>query len=191
MLLEEPPRTPVAKRLRGEGMPIGAVFRHLSGLYFNGKLAYARAFARPPAHNEGVYILTLTDGLMTPDTLITAADLARFAKAEMGNDAGRAELTRAVLELGEAMGDACDIVFLGSVATDKYTRMLEPALRERLLFPRELISRGQLARGALLLKCVLGELELDYEPLSALRAEPRPPMAKRVRKRISARGVAH
>lgn len=189
VLLDEPARTPVAKRLRSEGMPIGAVFRYLSGLYFNGKLAYARAFARPPAaHTGGVYILTLTDGLMTPDTLITASDLARFAKAEMGNEAGRAELTRAVRELGETMGDACDIVFLGSVATDKYTRMLEPALRERLLFPRDLLSRGQLARGALLLECVLGDRELDYESLSMLRSEPRP-MAKRVRKRISARGV--
>ncbi len=190
VLLDEPPRTPVAKRLRGEGMPIGAVFRYLSGLYFNGKLAYARAFARPPAsHSEGVYILTHTDGLVTPDTLITALDLARFAKAEIGNHAGRAELARAVRELGDAMGESCDIVFLGSVATDKYTGMLEPALRERLLFPRDLINRGQLERGARLLECVLQERELVYESLTALRAERQRPVVKRVRKRVSARGV--
>ena len=39
----------LALRLRStEGAPIGDVFAFLSGLYFRGKLAYARAFARPP-----------------------------------------------------------------------------------------------------------------------------------------------
>jgi hypothetical protein len=71
VLLEDPPRTPVAKRLHAEGMPVGAVFTYLSGLYFNGKLAYARAFARPPRSlGEGIFILTLTDGLLTPDRVI-------------------------------------------------------------------------------------------------------------------------
>ena len=38
----------LAAQLRGsDGAPIGDVFSFLSGLYFRGKLAYARAFARP------------------------------------------------------------------------------------------------------------------------------------------------
>jgi hypothetical protein len=34
---------------RREGVPIGEVFRFVSGLYFRGKLAYAQRFARPTA----------------------------------------------------------------------------------------------------------------------------------------------
>ena len=41
---------PLARALRTpEGAPLGEVFTFLSGLYFRGKLGYARAFARPPA----------------------------------------------------------------------------------------------------------------------------------------------
>jgi hypothetical protein len=39
--------SPIARRLREQGVPLGDVFSFLSGLYFRGKLEYARAFARP------------------------------------------------------------------------------------------------------------------------------------------------
>jgi len=43
-------RVALAERLRSPGgAPIGEVFTFISQLYFRGKLAYARAFARPPA----------------------------------------------------------------------------------------------------------------------------------------------
>ncbi|MEP6692288.1 MAG: hypothetical protein ABJD07_14095 [Gemmatimonadaceae bacterium] len=191
VLLEHPPRTPVAKELREHGMPIGSVFRYLSGLYFNGKLAYARAFAQPPASmREGVYILTTTDGLVPAETRISTADLERFAGAELGNPAGRAALDASARELARAMGNACDIVFLGSVAGDKYTGLLEPVFRDRLIFPRELLNRGQLARGALLLTCVIEERELDYAPVLTLRAEPKPVKVRRSRKAIGCRASA-
>src|SRR5207249_9245689 len=46
-------RFPLAERLRSPaGAPLGEVFSFLSGLYFRGKLTYARAFARPPAALE-------------------------------------------------------------------------------------------------------------------------------------------
>ena len=49
-------RFELARRLaRGHGPPLGEVFAFLSGLYFRGKLAYARAFARPPGGVPGVW----------------------------------------------------------------------------------------------------------------------------------------
>ena len=55
----------LAVRLRrGESAPIGEVFQFLSGLYFRGKLAYARAFARPPRSlSSGVFVITAGSGL--------------------------------------------------------------------------------------------------------------------------------
>src|ERR1041384_325631 len=46
-------RSELALRLRGPaGAPLGEVFAVFSALYFRGKLAYARAFARPPVTAE-------------------------------------------------------------------------------------------------------------------------------------------
>jgi hypothetical protein len=40
------------RRLRREGVTLGELFCFISGLYFRGKLAYARAFARRPMRRE-------------------------------------------------------------------------------------------------------------------------------------------
>ena len=56
------------------------VFTFLSALYFRGKLAYARAFARPPASAEGVLIITPTAGLLPPDTLVRLSRLRGFSR---------------------------------------------------------------------------------------------------------------
>src|SRR6476646_10535470 len=62
-----------------EGAPIGDVFSFVSGLYFRGKLAYARRFAAPPdGACDGIHVITPTAGLRTPDTCITAAALRQF-----------------------------------------------------------------------------------------------------------------
>src|SRR4051812_33393202 len=55
---------PVAQQLRSaEGAPIGTVFSFVSGLYFRCKLAYAEAFARPPASlKTGVFVITTNRG---------------------------------------------------------------------------------------------------------------------------------
>src|SRR5262249_31238796 len=51
----------LAERLRAAaGVPLGEVYTFLSGLYFRGKLAYARAFAQRP---EDVLVITPTVGL--------------------------------------------------------------------------------------------------------------------------------
>jgi hypothetical protein len=48
LVLGDSGRTELAQRLRNEGAPLGEVFSFISGLYFRGKLTYARAYANPP-----------------------------------------------------------------------------------------------------------------------------------------------
>ena len=172
-LLADDARTPLALRLREPpGVPLGAVFRYLSGLYFNGKLAYATAFARPPRTGiapPGIFVITFTDGLLTPETSIGIDDLRRFAAAEEGgNAAGRATLVRSARSLARTAGEACDAIFLGSLAEGKYTDALLPAFGARLQYPRALRNIGQLDRGALLFRCVRDGRELEYEPVAEL-----------------------
>src|SRR5688500_18909898 len=82
----------LAVRLRERhGAPIGEVFSFLSGLYFRGKLAYARAFARPAdpgsdVSGGGVFIITPSAGLRTPDTLVTLPGIRGFAKVDVALD---------------------------------------------------------------------------------------------------------
>jgi hypothetical protein len=69
----------LAERLRsGAAVPLGEAFSFLSGLYFRGKLAYARAFAAPPPGAAPVHVITTNRGLLSPDEPVTAADLAAF-----------------------------------------------------------------------------------------------------------------
>lgn len=170
-LLELEPRTPLARRLAGvDGVPLGDVFRYLSGLYFNGKLAYARAFALPPSviHGEGVYVITLSDGLLVPSVTVRTDDMRRFAAVEMGSEMYGRALERGASTLAEQVGAECDVIFLGSVGSGKYTDLLLPIFGERLLFPPVLLSQGQLERGAFLLRCVQEGRELEYVPLAEL-----------------------
>ena len=178
-LLAPGSRTPAAEQFRSpEGMPLGALFRYLSGLYFNGKLAYATAFARPPAGLGGIYIITMTDGLLPPETPVRPDDLRRYAAAEQGSEPGRRALERSARELADATNEdaetrRCDVPLLGSLASGKYTDALLPAFGERLLYPRALLGLGQLDRGALLFRCVREGRELEYAPVASIEAAPR------------------
>jgi hypothetical protein len=61
-------------------------------------------------------------------------------------------------------------VLLGSVATGKYVDPLLDALGERLLFPTAFVGRGDMSRGAMLLRAAHEGLELEYGPvLGAVR----------------------
>jgi hypothetical protein len=65
------------------------------------------------------------------------------------------------------------VVLLGSIATGKYLDTLRPILGERLCFPLEFKGRGDMSRGALLLRCVTAKQELEYAPVtSVLVARP-------------------
>jgi hypothetical protein len=176
-------RFDVATRLRGpDGVPIGDLFAFVSGLYFRGKLAYARRFAAPPevGHpvvGSGVHVITPNAGLRDPDTLVTADAVVAFSHAEVDvdNDAYRRPLEQSARSLERAIGE-CDVVLLGSIASPKYVDVLLGIFGERLHFPIAFVGRGDMSRGGLLLRQVAAGEELDYVPVAgAVRKGVRPP----------------
>ncbi|HEY3446872.1 MAG TPA: hypothetical protein VGK67_10935 [Myxococcales bacterium] len=169
LLLSERASFPLALRLRSaQGVPLGEAFAFLSGLYFRGKLAYARAFARPPArfHEAGVLVITPTRGLLPAETAVGADLLREFAQVDVRPSDPRycAPLARDTRLLATALGRG-EAVLLGSLATGKYLDVLAPVLEGRLVYPRSFLGRGDLSRGALLLRCARRRRELVYEPV--------------------------
>src|SRR5919106_7054661 len=77
----------LARQLQSrQGAPLGEVFSFVSGLYFRGKLAYARRFARPPDPADpvvagGVLVITPNSGLRAADTPVTLKAFTGFAQA--------------------------------------------------------------------------------------------------------------
>jgi hypothetical protein len=175
MLLRRNARFALAQQVRSEGAPIGDVFAFLSGLYFRGKLAYARTFADPPTGLPGVFVITSNRGLVPADTVVTRRDLQRFARNRIDRNEERywKPLQRDASQL--AAYD-CEVVLLGSVATGKYVDVLQECLGAALRFPEEFIGRGDMSRGGLLLRCAADGCELTYmEITGALRRGKRPP----------------
>jgi hypothetical protein len=174
----------LARQLRTtEGASLGEVFSFVSGLYFRGKLAYARRFALPPDPTDsiiagGVLVITPSAGLRSADTAVTLDALTAFAgvSIDVGNDAYRGALERGAHRLDEAVGPDCEVVLLGSIASGKYVEVLQPIFGDRLVFPSAFVGRGDMSRGGLMLRCVLDGTELDYVPVAgATRRGQRPP----------------
>ena len=165
LLLNERAQFSLAVRLRNaDGVPLGEVFDFLSGLYFRGKLTYARAFARPPANLAGVFIITAGRGLLAADTPVHLPDIQAFAAVpiDVAEPRYREPLTRDATALAELLPASGRAVLLGSIATNKYVELLLPIFGERLVFPQDFVGRGDKSRGALLLNCVEDGRELDY-----------------------------
>jgi hypothetical protein len=160
----------IARRVREPpGAPLGEVFSFLSGLYFRGKLTYAREFQNPPPRRApGIQIITPTDGLYSPGVLVTLKDLERFATVPIDAEESRYRypLERDASKIAERIGPKCQVVLLGSVATGKYVDVLAPIFGNRLLFPTEFLGRGDMARGAMLLQRAASGVELPYIPVS-------------------------
>ncbi len=177
MLLNERAQFDLARRLRAEdSVSLGEVFTFLSGLYFRGKLAYAKAFARPDLSR--VLVITPTRGLVAASTAVTLDDLREFAEVdiEAGDPRYRKPLERDLRRLVRQMTPQCEVVLLGSVATGKYVNVLLEILRERIQFPSDFVGRGDMSRGGLLLRCATDGTELSYIPVQgALRKGKRPP----------------
>lgn len=184
LLLGPRARSDLARRLReGEGAPLGEVFTFLSGLYFRGKLTYARAFARAPAGVPGVLVITAGGGLRSPEEPVTLGVLRRFASVPIDTaDARyRRPLARDASVLSRAAPADTEAVLLGSIATGKYVDVLGRAFGDRLLFPGDFVGRGDMSRGGLLLRSVREDRELAYTPvLGAIRHGPRPPRLPRL-----------
>ena len=174
----------LAGRLRGpDGAPIGEVFSFLSGLYFRGKLTYARAFASPPDPQSapcgsGVLVITPSAGLRSADTMVTRGALLRFAAVDVdpADARYRRPLERSASALAREIGSECDVVLLGSIASPKYVDILLRYFGDRLLFPSEFVGRGDMSRGGLMLRCAAAGQQLTYVPVAgAVRHGQRPP----------------
>ena len=189
MLLNERATFPLARELRtAEGAPLGDVFSFLSGLYFRGKLTYARTFARPPRRGDGSLVITSSRGLVSPETRITLDDLRAFAAVPISADERRyaAPLTADAERLDGVTGREAEIVLLGSIASDKYVKVLGEIFGDRLLFPAEFVGRGDMSRGGLMLRCVRENRELDYIAVAgATRRGARPARLVPIRARRS------
>ncbi len=179
MLMNERAQFELACRLHSDDPPtLGEVFAFLSGLYFRGKLAYAKAFAPARPKGESVLVITPNRGLVPAHEPITVAGLRAFAEVDIHEDDPRYRqpLERDVRKLAQSLRRDQEIVLLGSIATGKYVDVLVENFGERLLFPAEFVGRGDMSRGGLLLRCAVDGCELDYIPVSgAVRKGKRPP----------------
>jgi len=176
--------SPLALALRSrDGAPIGELFTFISGLYFRGKLTYARRFASPPDPSNpivagGVHVITPNAGLRSPETVVTHAAVRAFARGDVdaGNARYRRPLEASARTLLAEIGPDCDVVLLGSIASPKYVDVLAGIFGARLQFPIAFVGRGDMSRGGLLLRQAREGVELDYVPvLGASLRGSRPP----------------
>jgi hypothetical protein len=183
LLLRPDAKFDLAIRLRRDGVALGEAFAFISGLYFRGKMAYAKAFASPCSGTPGAFVITSGYGLLPPETRVSFEELRRIASVPLDTDdvRYREPLERACRALDDTAGADCDFVLLGSIATTKYLEPMSAVFGDRLLFPQEFIGRGDMSRGGLLLRSVKSGQELSYIPLGNLtRHGPRPPRLPRL-----------
>src|SRR5258705_10265025 len=119
LVLREQAAFPLALALRGGGTELGELFTFLSGLYFRGKLAYARAFGRRAVAPHGVLVITPGLGLVPPETVV---DLARLrAIAEVGvaltEPRFREPFERDAAALAATLTGEDSVVLLASIAS--------------------------------------------------------------------------
>lgn len=163
------PRAPfaLARRFHTEGLPLAEAFAFASGLYFRGKISYARRFARPePA--DLIRVITSNAGLVDPACVIGPAELAAFGTTEIAADDPRYHrpLRRHAQRLRRQLGPAGAVILLGSIATPKYRDVLLDVFGTRLFFPLDFVGRGDMSRGALLLRAARAGQELPYAPVA-------------------------
>ena len=179
LLFNESAQFDLARQVRScDGAPIGDVFAFLSGLYFRGKLAYARRFAPLPGD---ALVITSNRGLIAPDARVTLEDLRALGNVPI--DARdlryRAPLERDAKELARRAAGA-QVVLLGSIASGKYVDVLLDVFGARLHFPADFVGRGDMSRGGIMLRAVDAEVELPYIPVSgAVLRGKRPPKLQR------------
>jgi hypothetical protein len=141
---------PLAVALRSpDGAVLGDVFSFMSGLYFRGKLTYARRFAKP----------------VEPDNPIVAVQAFGRGDIDAGNPSYRRPLETSARTLLAEIGPECDVVLLGSIASPKYVDILIDIFGTRLQFPIAFVGRGDMSRGGLLLRHASDGVELEYVPV--------------------------
>jgi hypothetical protein len=168
-LIQDDTTNDIADALRGPaGASLGDVFTFMSQLYFRGKRSYAEHFANPPAGTSGVLVIVPGYGLLDVNTRIAVADLRAIACVDVDRRQPRFRnpFVRDVKRLDRRLTASDRVVFLGSVATDKYLDILSDGLGERLFVPESFAGRGSMSRGALLLRCVAADAPLSYLQVS-------------------------
>lgn len=159
------PRAPfaLAREFHATGLSLAAVFTFASGLYFRGKIAYATHFARP-GQGDAIGVITSNAGLLDPNTRVGPAEVEAFGATdiEAGDPAYHRPLRRHARLLAKRIGPHGRAVLLGSIATPKYRDVLLEVFGDRLFFPSDFVGRGDMSRGALLLRAVRADRELSY-----------------------------
>lgn len=157
----------LAREFQRNGLPLAEVFTFASGLYFRGKIAYARRFAEA-AHGDVVRVITSNAGLVPPESRLRPADLEAFGATDIdpADEKFRAPLVRDARRLAHALAPDGHAILLGSVATAKYRDVLLATFGARLRFPTEFVGRGDMSRGALLLRAAEAGVELAYAPVA-------------------------
>ena len=119
-------------------------------------------------------MITANRGLVPADTPVSPAELRAFGAVDIHSEDPRyrTPLMQDVARLAERPG--LELVLLGSVATGKYVDVLLDVVGERLLFPTDFVGRGDMSRGALLLRSARDGRELSYEPVAGALARLRP-----------------
>jgi hypothetical protein len=185
LLLKEVASFELAQRVQTTGAPIGDIYTFISSLYFRGKIAYSNAFGAPPEGVAASLVITPGAGLLSPDTILSIAQLQALAAIDIGADEPRYRmpLERDACTLAQTVGSDCQIVLLGSIASAKYMEPLIDCFGERLVFPAAFVGRGDMSRGGLMLRCASSGEELQYVPaVGAVRHGIRPPKLPKLKR---------
>jgi len=179
MLLRDGSSMTLAVRLAEGTLPLGEAFSFMSGLYFRGKVAYAKAFGRRVDPGPTAFVITPTRGLQPPEVLVDREVIEEFATLDVAHDEPRYRdpLVGDARNLANSLADDARVVLLGSVATAKYLDVLAGTFGARLFFPSAFIGRGDMSRGGLMLRSADSGEELEYISVAAAttRRGPRPP----------------
>lgn len=171
----------LACEFRRAGLPLADIFTFTSGLYFRGKITYARRFARPEI--DEVRIITTNAGLVEPERILSVAQLRRYGRVDI--DPADARFTRPLrrdaAHLARALAPEGQVVLLGSIATAKYREPLVHIFGPRLVFPKDFVGRGDMSRGGLLLRAARTGIELPYLAVTGAVVTGNRPARLRVR----------
>jgi len=171
----------LARQFHSDGLPVADVFTFTSGLYFRGKITYARRFAGDDACV--IRVITANSGLVDPSLQLTASALRAFGEVDIDVSDPRYHepLRRDAQVLERRLAADGNVVLLGSIATAKYRDVLLDVFGARLVFPSDFVGRGDMSRGGLLLRSARDGIELPYASvLGATVHGVRPPRLPRL-----------
>ncbi len=170
----------LARQFHAEGLPLADIFTFASGLYFRGKITYARRFANLD-NKELVRVITTNAGLLNPLTHLTPKTLRAFGEVDIHEDNPdyHKPLRRTAKALARRLAPDGTAILLGSIATAKYRDVLLEVFGDRLVFPSDFVGRGDMSRGGLLLRAARAGTELPYASVrgAILKGKRAPRMA--------------